>query len=371
LGIAAALIALLLVCLGIAIAILFMRSHDVIPCDPRTIGGVALLLRYSNHLNSLFGADFKDLQYNLQRQFFFSQCSTGPTVRYKILRDDVNSRLPPRKEIMPLNEIRGWWRPISLRLWCKIMAILIPLALVAALEALQQLSDRSNGILAIASPDSAHYGTTIIPALVMWTTGAFYSSINFNTILILPYHALSNGGAVASRSIFSRDLGRLPLFQLISCIKQKHVAAVFTTFTAIIGSVLIVIVSALYSTAPGTSSTHPETRLIQNRAPKLALQALLCVIALCVIASWFSMRTGALLPHNPSSIAGAAALLAGGELWRREGVPGRGLIIPEGLEWAKVREVKRKGVWKGVAFGLGWWPDTRFGIDAGGPAQNG
>ncbi|KAM0811307.1 putative ML-like domain-containing protein [Seiridium cardinale] len=392
-GAAAPAITLLLACLGLAITVLYKRPQEVVPRDPRSIGGFALLLRCNPELSYHFRSNLGHLRYHLQHERFLSLLPKDSRFRFSIVREAMNPTFQPASGVAQERKNPTWWRPRTTRTWCKVLAIILPLALIGCLEGVQQVSDRSNGIVTVSSPNTAHYGFTILPAIVMWGVGIFYASINFNTVLLAPYHALSNG-ATPDRGLFSQDLGRLPTTQFYSALKQRHAAAACTALSVVIGPWLTIIVSGLYSTTsvdvPATvglhqtrlpsrvepqtlltTSTDRETRIIQNRAPKLALQVLLGVMALCLAASWLSMRTNKLLPHNPCSIAGLAALLAGGEMWKGPDEERRGLTTPDGAEWMSDRELKRRGVWKDTVFGLGWWPDGRYGIDAGGRIDGG
>ncbi|KAH8668581.1 hypothetical protein BX600DRAFT_259514 [Xylariales sp. PMI_506] len=693
-GVAAPLVALLLLCLGLSTTILYKHPREVVPRDPRSIAGIALLLRSSNELSYSFRSSLNGSKTSLQNRRFSSWISGGRDLKFSLLSQTTNESTPSTKEAA-LDSDTDWWRPMALRTWFRITAIIVPLGLIGALEGVQQISDRSDGIATALTPDTAHYGMTIIPAMVFWIVVSLYSTINFNTVLFSPYHALSNGGAISERSLFIHNVGRLPLVQFLSSIKQRHIAAIFTSMAAIIGPFLIIIVSGLYSvvsvssvltveanlvdsfntswygsalddggagqilngiiwenlsypdwtyedlsipqislntttsqlkaSATSLSTTLParrailnctytdpdevmvgttessfdiysdvvssctigsgltlpvnistymksnvtgiggrlgqlsmhngsavaveaypanetstndpqcqsliffygaflsgteevdgsanlksdgaqvttfacqqlieevnvtvdlllpemtlnpdrppvidntsirlvddgkasqylvtypldaylgsnksavartesasgldkfyqaviqnsgldlselvgseniprlisetnkvygqymsqvmsrkmrtelsgketvpasltqlEMRVVQNKAPKTALQVLLGFMTLCSIAAWASMRTKCLLPHNPCSIAGVAALLAGGELWKANNESRRGLVIPNGVEWMSDREVRGRGLWKDVVFGLGWWPNGRFGIDAGG-----
>ena len=63
--------------------------------------------------------------------------------------------------------------------------------------------------------------------------------------------------------------------------------------------------------------TEKRRRLVQNSRPKIALQFILGVMALCAGASWATMRTGRILPHAPCSIAGVVSLMADKEFWKK------------------------------------------------------
>jgi hypothetical protein len=703
LGVAAPIITLLLLCLAIVIFVLFKRPRDVVPRNPQSVGGLALILRTNTELSYHFRSSLAHLQYHLQHERFFTTVPTTHDFTFAVVREGMNPAFQPA---VPERNDSDWWEPRIFKTWCRILVILFPIGLIGALEGVQRASDGSDGIASVAAPDSAHYAATIVPAMVMWAVCAIYSSLNFNTVLMSPYRALANGSS-SSRSIFSHNLGRLPLMQLIASLKEGHIAAVFSTLAAITAPFLLIIVAALYSiilletsstamvsrsdsfntswgdnalddggagqvmnlvawqnasypdwtyddlaiprisigtndtqlssssgsltvtlparraflscivtdpsdvtvgvsddgttriytntvsTCPGsngsiipvqiptnssnftnfggqlnalaetvdsaqafgaasdslkqndpgcesliffygsfpstapsngsgynlsstgtqvttlscqqriqevdvevtlllpnltidisnppitdestartadkntaleflaayplstqftpttldpyfvnsiqdlsgldsfykavvlTTGTNPaelagkqntgrllsatskmygrymaqamsqkmrspltssaqqqagditatvtyrQTWIVQNRGPKLALQILLGFMALCGLAAWFSMPTGGLLPHNPSSIAGVASLIAGSELWKGVGEVKRGLVIPSGAEWMNNRDVKKRGLWGDVMFGLGWWPDGRYGIDAGGPIDGG
>lgn len=697
LGVVAPIIALLLVCLAIAIFVLFKRPRDIVPRNPQSIGAIALILRANTELSYHFRSSLAHLRYHLQHERFFSTVPTTEDFTFAVVREGMNPAFQPA---VPEKDIKDWWEPLIFKTWCRVLVIFFPIALIGVLEGVQRASDRPGGIASTASPDSAHYAATIIPAMVMWTVCALYSAVNFNTVLIAPYRALANGSS-SGRSIFSHNLGRLPLLQLITSLREGHLAAIFTTLAAIVGPFLIIVVAGLYSIIPSESSssvvvgradnfntswggsalddggaaqalsliawqnasytdwtyddlaipkvtiladqkqllsssgsltvnlparraylncsaadpdsvtgeanddgmkiftntvstctgsnesvipvqisanstanfpgfagqisqlaetadsaqaveassdssltqndpgcqslifffgsfpsialdidlsdginltsadakvttlacqqyiqevdvdvtlllpnltidtsnppvpdettarsvdddtalgflvayplstqftpatsdpnltdslqqlgdgldsfykavlltmdmnpydlvgeenvdrlmnatskmygrymaqamsrkmrsaqrlqnqaataTYQRSRIMQNRAPKLALQAMLGFMALCGLAAWISMPTSGLLPHNPSSIAGVAALIAGSELWKGVAEARRGLAVPAGAEWMSDREVKQQGLWSDIMFGLGWWPDGRYGIDAGGP----
>ncbi|KAI0444000.1 hypothetical protein F4803DRAFT_561206 [Xylaria telfairii] len=105
-----------------------------------------------------------------------------------------------------------------------------------------------------------------------------------------------------------------------------------------------------------------QLRLKQEAAPKIALQAILGLIALCAIISRALLRgIDKLIPHNPCSIAGRAALFADGEVSTRK-------LVPYGAEWRTESELSRMGVYEGWLFSLGWWESWgvyKYGVDIG------
>ncbi|KAI0545388.1 hypothetical protein F4679DRAFT_576222 [Xylaria curta] len=103
-------------------------------------------------------------------------------------------------------------------------------------------------------------------------------------------------------------------------------------------------------------------RLAQEAAPKLALQVILGLMALCAIISRVLLRgIDKVVPHNPCSIAGRAALFADGEVSTRK-------LVPYGAEWRTESELSRAGIYEGWLFSLGWWESWgvyKYGVDIG------
>lgn len=250
LGTAAPMISLLLACSGAASLLipLTMRSRNIVPRDPNSIGGIALLLHYSRDLSSMLAnATLEQSRQFLKDETFASRESMSPYARFTIVRENLHSNDLAAKEMSSPRMVLAW-KPTILESWARLLVVLFAMTLIAALEVIQRISDRPDGITLIPGGDAAHYGSTLIPALVMWSVGALYSSLHFNTTLLSPYHKLQKGDATVNQAIFTHNLGSLSLITLVSSIKHRHFAAAFTALATILGSFLTIIVSGLYST---------------------------------------------------------------------------------------------------------------------------
>lgn len=106
----------------------------------------------------------------------------------------------------------------------------------------------------------------------------------------------------------------------------------------------------------------PRLRLKQEAAPKIAIQVILGVMVLCAVGGRVLLKgMDRLVPHNPCSIAGRAALFADGEVSTRR-------LVPYGAEWRSEAELMKMGVWEGWLFSLGWWESWgvyKYGVDIG------
>ncbi|TQV91943.1 hypothetical protein IF1G_09528 [Cordyceps javanica] len=114
----------------------------------------------------------------------------------------------------------------------------------------------------------------------------------------------------------------------------------------------------------GTRRVPGHRRLVQHAGPKIALQVMLGVMVLCLaVARVLLLRgLGHLLPHNPCTVAGMAALLADSSLATAK-------VVPAGSEWLGDEGQQSARLFAGWAFALRWWDDgekttagRRYGI---------
>lgn len=104
-------------------------------------------------------------------------------------------------------------------------------------------------------------------------------------------------------------------------------------------------------------------RVIQDAASTRVLEALLLAAAVLLLVGWATLpRTNVLPDRSPTTIAGAMALLAGGNLLER---------LPEDAEW-RGKEGVRAALGRGTRLWLGWgrMPDEE-GIAMGNENENG
>ncbi|KAK8080984.1 hypothetical protein PG997_008802 [Apiospora hydei] len=358
---------LLVLCALLSFLLLALRPRDVVPRDPRGIGGIGVILQNSQELQRRCGSIRA-----VCRTFKSRLVRAHP--KFLVNVEDHNGGKEHKRPTKDPENGHQMWQPIVLTIWCRLLAIAIPLLLIAALEYIQRTSDTSNGFVVIPKAASAHYAATIIPAVIMWALGALFSSMHFNTLLLSPYHAMkSTDGATAHRSTLSHNLGRLPLVSLFASLRDRHHAACFSALATILGAFLTIVVAGLYSFASRTlpaAAAQSQTRLRQNAGPKVALQVLLGLMSACAVAGWLAMRDTKFLPHEPGSIAGVATLVAGSGLWGDAGIErGRraGPLVPEGAEWLDDEELVKVGRWDdeddGVLFGFGPRADGSVGVN--------
>lgn len=104
-------------------------------------------------------------------------------------------------------------------------------------------------------------------------------------------------------------------------------------------------------------------RVVQDPASTRVLEALLLAAAVLLLLGWATLpRTNVLPDRSPTTVAGAVALLAGGNLLER---------LPEDAEWRSKKDI-REAVGRGTKLWLGWglMPDEE-GIAMGNENENG
>ncbi|KAJ5781175.1 hypothetical protein N7457_006335 [Penicillium paradoxum] len=111
----------------------------------------------------------------------------------------------------------------------------------------------------------------------------------------------------------------------------------------------------------GTLRDPNRIRLVQSEVSTRILEALLGIMLLCAIVTFFAIDTKETLPKNPCSIAAQVSLLAGSEILSTG-------VTPPGSEWCSDAQLREKGVWEGLMISFGWWnvdEKRRFGIGIG------
>jgi hypothetical protein len=91
--------------------------------------------------------------------------------------------------------------------------------------------------------------------------------------------------------------------------------------------------------------------LVQNEISTRILDGVLGSMVLCALIALFVMRTKRVLPKSPTSIASVASFLYGSRILRS--------AIPSGSEWCSDEELKKRRVFEGSSFSMGWWEEKQ------------
>ncbi|KAH8807598.1 hypothetical protein F5884DRAFT_344007 [Xylogone sp. PMI_703] len=262
-----AVILILALCLSVAVS--FFRPWDILPRDPNTITGIAVLLRS--------GIEFKRLLSGTGRLSLPALASHLSGQEFRGIMTSETAFLikpmePSRYETDRINkparlddQSMAWWRPLGARLYIRVISLVLPLVVIAILEALQHKSDYSDGFANVGSDNkSTKYAIAWLPALAMFGITALYGTVNFAACVLAPYHALWKGSQPAGKSISVNTIGKSPVVSFIHAAKAGFWAVCATALSVFLASFLTIIVSGLYTIDRVTTSTNITASQLDN-----------------------------------------------------------------------------------------------------------
>jgi hypothetical protein len=230
--------------LGLLGFLIFKQPQAPLPRDPNSIASLAAFLTPG----SVFHNQFAGLG---------NHCSAGPQSkrqsqdrtaalfkRFAKPQDLGSWACPPtcNGKTKPI-----WWRPLILRKWIITITLSLPAILILVLEILQRLSDRHNGICSVADSRSTNGLVRYMPALILVLTAALFKSLNFTATVLAPFDVLRSDYGGTAQVMLDDPLGDIPPNALIKSFINRYRNIPFARLGGIVGSILTIIVSGLYS----------------------------------------------------------------------------------------------------------------------------
>ena len=255
-------VGLLLTTLGIlAVTVLILvkiRPWNTAPCANESLSSAATILVASDALRDhlqMGGLELNTSVKSLEDRDYHSVI--GPKGNFSI-QPVVASSLPgtspqPRRKKSKRNP-QPWWRPIATRKWFLLCILIVPLVLIAVLEAIQQVSDRKQCIAVLRSSGASHTTIFYVPVVVMLLVAIMYESLDATASVFAPFLALRRGNAQAARSVSTSLVSKLPAHAFYLSLRDHHWANSFTISAALISSFLTIVASGLYSPVTVLSS---------------------------------------------------------------------------------------------------------------------
>ena len=256
-------VGLLLTTLGIlAVAVLILvkiKPWNTAPCASEPLSSAATILAASHALRDHLQMGGLDLNTSVKspgdRDY---QSLIDPKGNFSI-QPVVASSLPstssePRRK-KSKKSLQPWWRPIAIRKWFLACILVVPIVLIAVLEAIQQVSDRKQGIAVLRSSGASHTTISYVPVFVMLLVAIMYESLDATVSVFAPFLALRRGNAQAARSVSTNLVSKLPAHAFYLSLRDHHWANSFTISAAFISSFLTIVASGLYSPVT-VLSTH-------------------------------------------------------------------------------------------------------------------
>ncbi|KAH6976149.1 hypothetical protein BKA56DRAFT_488609 [Ilyonectria sp. MPI-CAGE-AT-0026] len=235
----------------LAIGMIFVRPHSVIPREPGSIAATATILAASPPLQQTLmhmGASRRSqIRKRLEAFSFRSVIIPGP--QPTLMVEPIPKGKETSFELQDQSEQAiSWWRPMSGYPWFLALAIGLPLLLIAALEIVQHFSDKNSGFINIGPSDATMFAT-YIPAAVVLGVASMYSALELMAAVFAPWDALRRGKATADRSIHLNLVGKLLPHAAFVSLKTRHFAVLVALVANFVGGFLTIVVSGLYSVA--------------------------------------------------------------------------------------------------------------------------
>jgi hypothetical protein len=216
-----------------------------------TLASLAVMIQGTGQLRShLCGSGSCSLgriEHNLSGYMFTSHC-------HKLSRSSSiqlhQSKTTLATHSAPAAGVVAWWLPLAFSIYMKAAVIILPLVLVACLEASYQISRNGPGIDDAPLNQYWHYAWTWIPASTMTVVSLLYSSVTWSVALLEPYSILRTR-SVAAHYALGRSILSKPSIELgYQGLRSKRYALLAAAASALLAPLLTIIVSGLIFVQP-------------------------------------------------------------------------------------------------------------------------
>ncbi|KAF8246840.1 hypothetical protein K440DRAFT_661738 [Wilcoxina mikolae CBS 423.85] len=239
--------ALLIILIVLAISLFSLTPRHVVCRDPGSVGAIALMLATNPQVlrllrdSGVYG--LKDIKKLLSGHQFQSVATDRS---FKIEAIPQTAEQPERH--VPSSPQVKWWRPFVVTNMGKIVILIVPVLLIAALELLLRRS-RSNQGLGDAPKDGyLRYTWAYIPAAAMVTVQTVFEFLDAAVKTMEPYRIMHAGPSPAEKSIFENPMNKSRVHALWDSVKLKQTPVFLTTLSMLVAPILIIAVSGLFTT---------------------------------------------------------------------------------------------------------------------------
>ncbi|KAJ3497793.1 hypothetical protein NLG97_g1619 [Lecanicillium saksenae] len=235
-------------CVIIAIALAFIAPRAVTPNRPGSIASMATIMATSPLLRQVMSgagkASASGLCQKLEEfRYKTAVTSTPASFRLEAVRQMGTEAVRHDRKASSKS---SWWKPTAGHWWFLALALIVPLAMIGALEGIQHISDSNQGFLSVGR-SSATIFTTFIPAAVVLGIASMYARFGTMAAIFAPFTALKKGHATAERTVHFNVVGRSLPVAFIRSIKAWHFAVAILVAANFVSLFLSVVVSSLYS----------------------------------------------------------------------------------------------------------------------------
>lgn len=246
--------------------IIFFVPIAVCPRDTGSIGGMATVFTQSRKFMSAFrGLELKSVSQMacsaLGQQKYIS--STTPAGQFLLLPQEQDGSPSPQPDESPDEARLLWWRPASVRTSLRLATVLVPLAMITALEALYRVSEGLYGIALVEGKSAyLHYVWVYLPALLMFAIRCLFQAMEFGARIFQPYVRLRQGAAPPNVSIMENQQRKIAIYGVFDAFRKQQWALGSATLALLLAALPAIVVSGLYmadNSARGATRHLTET----------------------------------------------------------------------------------------------------------------
>lgn len=202
----------------------------------------------------------RSLEATLQIAASLSENGGAKVLRQSVYQSDVASSsiltYQPYGEVVASDPAQGIpttskdaYAPFTLSKFCIVFTLVSAPVAIAVLEVLQHLSDSGvTGIATIEDDNSTTVSiyTRFLPALVALLIATMYNCLDFNTAMLAPFNHLAkeNGRYDEFKTPILAHVAPLAIFRAF---RRRYWAACLTGLGALVGSILTIVVSGLFT----------------------------------------------------------------------------------------------------------------------------
>ncbi|KAJ6141526.1 hypothetical protein N7470_009916 [Penicillium chermesinum] len=239
-----AMITCLILLILLVVAMTLLKAHQAMaPWNPNTMMAVASILANNPALQeAIQGTGLiseKALHNHLSGQRYTIQI-TKDGLHVVIAGASMGETKSPREAL-------ATWKPFPSRFF-RAGFFVILVGIIAALEGVLRISQTRNGLGTVSDSAFIHYSWTLLPAFIMVLISLCFGSIDFNVRSLAPYSKLKEKSGVDWQYLKTTNyMDSLGVVNILNALQRREFAVLITSFATIIGSVLTIVSSGLYS----------------------------------------------------------------------------------------------------------------------------
>ncbi|KAJ5248239.1 hypothetical protein N7497_008300 [Penicillium chrysogenum] len=225
-------------------------------------------------------------------------------------RGDTSSQL---QQIEP--DIPGW-QPSYLRRRVLIIFVITFCGVIAALEALNHVSQVRNGLA--SSDESRHYLWTYGPTAIFTIIATLWSRVEFQVKRRAPWKSMAEKPREASESVLLDYVSEMQVIAMAKAIRNRHFDVAAGIACSMLLHLLVIFSTALFSLSKAQVHQSSATgqaivdgnRIVMAQVSLRVIEVCLILGILLAVAMIFLGPRTTIAPWNPTSILSVATIMA-------------------------------------------------------------